>query len=261
MRSIHLLQQTGHANTVLRATMPSPREPAAELGRSALEGVTSMLLTAWPHVGMIPVVPLRSFLTCEVNAMSITRREALAAAVGCGLMTTVTAGADDKPAAPEPPKRDPIYSNVPDAIRKVFDDTFPNHRCIRMVTRGEKDATVYRATVFNPADLSVITQLVDGGHIMTPPLYHLELDATGKVLEETRRPVLDLGQLPKAVVAAHEKWNAKGVKGMALMWSTQVPRGKDRVYGVFIIVNSVTGYSASFKADGTVLKADPAVVP
>ena len=30
--SIHLLQQTGHANTINRAIASSPREPAAELG-------------------------------------------------------------------------------------------------------------------------------------------------------------------------------------------------------------------------------------
>ena len=38
MISINLLQQTGHANTVLRATTSSLRELAAERGRSAKAG-------------------------------------------------------------------------------------------------------------------------------------------------------------------------------------------------------------------------------
>jgi hypothetical protein len=193
--------------------------------------------------------------------MSITRREALTAAVGCGLTTTAAAGADDKPlAAKERPRPDPVYSNVPAAIRKVFEDTFPNYRCIRMAIRGEKDATVYRATVFNPASGGAHTQHVGGEIVTTPILYHLELDAAGKVLEETPRFV-DTGRLPKAVTAAYEKWNPKGVKGQELWWQTEVPRGKDRVYRVRIIVNAIKAYSASFKEDGSVLTADPAEVP
>ena len=38
MKIIQNLQQTGHANTVSQTTRFSPREPAAELGRSALDG-------------------------------------------------------------------------------------------------------------------------------------------------------------------------------------------------------------------------------
>ena len=98
--------------------------------------------------------------------MSITRREALAAAVGCGLTTTAAAGADDKPAAKGPAWHDPVYSHVPPAVLAVFEGTFPNHRCIRMAIRGEKDAAVYRATVFAPASTRVHTQQV-GEEIVT----------------------------------------------------------------------------------------------
>ena len=70
--------------------------------------------------------------------MSITRRDALAAVVGCSLTAASAARADDKPAAKEPPKRNPVYSQLPDAIRKVFEDTFPNHRCIRLGSAGRK---------------------------------------------------------------------------------------------------------------------------
>jgi hypothetical protein len=120
---------------------------------------------------------------------------------------------------------------------------------------------VYRATVFDPAAMSSFSQRVGGEHVTTPELYHLELDAGGKVLEETLRPVHDPGQLPKAVVAAYEKWNPKGVKGQELWWLTEVPRGEARVYRVRIIVNASKAYSASFTEDGSVLAADPAIVP
>src|SRR5437764_11483644 len=87
----------------------------------------------------------------EANAMPITRRDALAAVAGCGLVTALAA-ADDKP-LPEAPKYDPVYGGVPEAVRKVFEDTFPRHRCIRLVVRGQDDTAVYRATVFDPADV------------------------------------------------------------------------------------------------------------
>jgi hypothetical protein len=193
--------------------------------------------------------------------MSITRRAALAAALGCGLTTTPT-GADEKPAAKGPPPRDPVLSlNLPPAIRKAFEDTFPNHRCIRLGTRGRDEAAVYRGTFFDPANWSSATGgLVDGESVVTPPLYHLELDAAAKVLEETHRPI-DPKQLPKAVQAAYEKWNPKGVTGQEHFWLTEVARGKARVYQVAIILSAVKAYRASFREDGTVVKADPAVVP
>ena len=199
--------------------------------------------------------------------MSINRREALAAAVGCGL-TTAAAGADDKPpAARERP--DPVFSNVPVAIRPVFESTFPNHRCVRMALRPVKDKDkgkgkdkyTYRGTFFNPASTTVRTK-GEGEEIVTQPLlYDLEVSEEGKVIEETPHPVLKPERLPKAVVAAYEKWNPKGVKGMAVMWTTEVPRGKDRVYGAYILVDAIRSYSASFKEDGTVVAAEPAVVP
>jgi len=193
--------------------------------------------------------------------MLISRREALAAAVGCGL-TTAAAGADDSPpVARELPRPDPLYTSVPEAIRKVFEDTFPNHRCIRLAIRGEDDATVYRATVFDPASIGASYRRVGKEHVITPPLYELELDAGGKVVEETLRPVLDPGRLPKAVAAAYEKWNPKGVIGREFFWQTEVLRGKARVYRVQIILSAVKAYRASFKEDGTVVEADPAPVP
>src|SRR5687767_3895168 len=141
--------------------------------------------------------------------MSIMRREVLAAAVFCGLASTALA--DEKPSAQSPAHRDPVLSFVPSAARKVFEDTFPRYRCIRLVTQGEDEAAVYRATFFDPANWSGASGgLIDGEHVVTPPLYHLELDAAGKVIEESQRPVKP-EQLPKAVSAAYEKWNPKGV--------------------------------------------------
>jgi hypothetical protein len=193
--------------------------------------------------------------------MPITRRDALAAAVVCGL-TPSAVRAEDKPIVTiECPRRDPVYTNLPDAVRKVFEDTFPNHRCIRLATRGRGDAAVYRATVFNPASSGSFHQLVGEESVSTPILYHLDLDARGTVREETLRPVLDLRRLPKAVRAAYEKWNPKGVEGAELHWMTEVPRGKTRVFRVRIIVNAIKAYAASFEEYGSVLAAEPAVVP
>src|SRR5205814_2123937 len=142
----------------------------------------------------------------EVNAMSITRRVALAAVVGFGLMTAA-GRADEKPAASEPLKRDPMLAHLPAAVRKVFEDTFPNHRIIRLVMRGDGRDAVYRGTVFDLTDTTLTSGLerVGGEFVTTPRLFHLEVDARGKVLEELPHPI-GPDRVPKAVLAAYEKW-------------------------------------------------------
>lgn len=194
--------------------------------------------------------------------MDISRRDALTAVMGCGLMTTTATADDDKPTAKEPPKRDPVVASVPAAVRKIFEETYPGYRCIRMGRRGEGEKAVYRGTFYNLAEWSS-TQVrhVDGESVITPPLYHLELDAAGKVIEETHRPIQPK-QLPKAVQAAYEKWNPKGIEGRSgHFWLTEVPRGKTRVYHINILLNAVKAYRATFQEDGTVVKSDPTVLP
>jgi hypothetical protein len=215
-----------------------------------------MLLAARPHGGMlVGDSTMTRSPTGEVRAMSVTRREALAAAIGGGL--TTAAAADEGPAAGPPRRHDPVYGHMPIALRKVFEGTFPNHRCIRLGIRGEGDAAVYRGTVFDPANVSSASvRRVGDETVCTPPLFELEVDATGKVLEETPR-WFDPAHLPKPVAAAYAKWNATGIAGMTVMWHTEVPRGKDRVYRVRIIVNAVKAYSATFREDGSVVSADP----
>lgn len=190
--------------------------------------------------------------------MSITRRQALGIAGGCGL---TTAGVDEKPAAAGPPKSDPVLRLLTPAARKVFEDTFPGHRCIRLARRGKDEDAVYRGTFFDPANWAGATvELIGGESVVTPPLFHLEVDAGGKVLEETIRPI-DPKRLPKAVLAEYDKWNPKGVTGREHFWLTEVPRGKGRVYRVQIILIAVKSYRASFREDGSIVKAEPAFVP
>ena len=193
--------------------------------------------------------------------MSPTRRDALAAAVGGGLLTTA-ARARENLAADAPPRRDPVLSFVPPAVGKVFEGAFPGHRCIRMGVRGRDRAAVYRGTFFDPTNWSGTEEvLVDRESVCTPPLYHLEVDAVGEVLEETRR-LIDPTLLPKAVRDAYGKWNPKGVEGRSgHFWLTEVVRGQARVYRVAIILSAVKAYRATFREDGAVVEADPAVIP
>lgn len=193
--------------------------------------------------------------------MSLTRRDALAAVVGGGLLTNM-AQADEKPAADRPTRRDPVLSSVPPVVAKVFEDTFPGHRCIRMAVHGRNDAAVYRGTFFDPANWTGTEgRMVDGESVRTPPLHHLEVDSSGKVVEESLRPI-DPKQLPTAVRDAYLKWNPKGVEGRSgHFWLTEVQRGKARVYRVAIILSAVKAYRATFRDDGTIVAADPTVVP
>jgi len=158
--------------------------------------------------------------------MSITRREALAAAVGCGLTTTGAAGADDKPPRPaEPPRRDPVYGSLPEAIRAVFETTFPGYRCIRMAIRQEKGAAVYRGTVFNPP-AGAQTRRVGEESVTEPILYHLEVAADAKIIEETPRPV-DPGRLPRRSSPPTRSGTRRGSKGREHWWNDGGARGKD----------------------------------
>jgi hypothetical protein len=192
--------------------------------------------------------------------MSITRRQALAAGVGCTLATAAVGADDNPPAATERPRPDPVLSRVPGEVRAVCEDTFPGYRCLRVAEREEKGAKVFRLTVFDPAGMGSESRLVNGEHVTELPLYHLELTADGKVLEETLHWI-DPARWPKPVRASYRKWNPKGVKGQELHSLTELRRGEARVYHVRILVNQVTAYSASFQEDGSVLAADPAVVP
>ena len=191
--------------------------------------------------------------------MPVTRRQALAAAVGCGLTATAVTRAEDKlPATAEPLKQDPVLSHLPAATRKVFEDTFPNHRIVRLVQRGDGEGAAFRGTVFDLAS-STLTSGHDrfGGELVTTPkLFYLEVDAKGKVLEELPRPI-EPARAPKAVVDAYDKWNPKELRRLTTMWSTEVPRGKNRVYHVHILVSQVKSYRATFNEVGAVVRADP----
>ena len=80
-------------------------------------------------------------------------------------------------------------------------------------------------------------------------------------LEETLREI-EPTQLPKAVLAAYEKWNPNGVEGRSgHFWLTEVAMEQPRVYRIRIILSSVTAYGATFREDGTVVQADPAIIP
>jgi hypothetical protein len=202
--------------------------------------------------------------------MVLTRRDTLAAAVACGLTAAARAEgapaaeapAREPPAAKDPPPRDPVSSSLtPAPVQKVFDETFPGLRCIRLTRRGQDEAAVFRGTFFDPANWwSTTVEFVNGESVVTPPLFHQELDAAGKVLEETYRPI-DPKRLPRAVQAAYEKWNPQAVQGREHFWLTEVARGKPRVYRVAIIQSAVKAYRATFQEDGAVVEADPAVVP
>src|SRR5262245_58255850 len=117
--------------------------------------------------------------------MSMTRRDVLTAAVCCVLTAAIASGADEKPAAREPLKQDPILAHLPAAARKVFEDTFPNHRIIRLATRGDGEEAVYRGTVFDLSNTKLTSgyDLLGGEFVTTPKLFYLEVDARGKVLE------------------------------------------------------------------------------
>lgn len=187
--------------------------------------------------------------------MFVTRRDALIAVVIGGGLATTKIRVDENSLTSDQPHDDPIFRGLPEAVRTAFEVALPGYWCIRLGTRGENDATVYRATVFHPDD-GLRSNVVDGETVTTRRLYDMELDAQGKSLEETVRPI-GPDQLPKAVLAAYEKWNPNWEIRLATMWSTELPRGKDRVYGVHILVNQIKSYKAFFKEDGTVVRADP----
>lgn len=192
--------------------------------------------------------------------MAITRREALTAAVACGVTAT------DATAAPVPPMirplSDPLYSRLNKEARAVVEDTFPLHLCIRLVERRVRDETVaYRVTVFNPASRGARTKMVDGESVSEPILYHLELTPKGTIIEETPRPILDLAKLPKPVLESYRKWNPREVRNMMVTWITEVPRGGTRTYRAHILVSAIKAYNATFKPDGSVITADPITMP
>jgi len=80
------------------------------------------------------------------------------------------------------------------------------------------------------------------------------LAALAKVIEEPRHHVRE-DRVPKAVIDRYKKWlGDTPPRAMVVGWEAEREKDKDRVFHVWYVVNSVTGYSASFKEDGTLLK-------
>jgi hypothetical protein len=183
--------------------------------------------------------------------MTMNRRAALTAVVG-GLACAGAAKAEDKfPTLP----RDSLLAALAPAALKVVEHWFPNYWCVRLVTHHQANPKWYHATLFTPRGPRR-TNWSDGNEIAVPPMYEVSVDADGKVLEESNHAI-ERGLVPKAVLAAFAKWNAKGVGGMATTWATEVAAGKERVFRVAILMSQVKFYAATFQADGTVLTADP----
>jgi hypothetical protein len=183
----------------------------------------------------------------------------MAAVAGSCVMTNLVGA--EAPTAPVA-QPDPVLSDAPEAIRSIFEAAFPSHRyrCVRMA-RPVNAPEVFRGKFFD-LTLSKVRCGQRGDEFVSEPIfYEMEVAANGKVVEETPRPVLDRDGLPKPVQAAYGKWNPKGVKGMFVHWYTSVPRGQERVYTVRILIDQLTLHDATFKEDGTVVHADPAVVP
>jgi hypothetical protein len=86
---------------------------------------------------------------------------------------------------------------------------------LRAVERRAGGAPVYRITLFSPADTLVHAKKIGDDHVSELPLYHLEVTGDGKVLEESRHAVPE-SRVPKAVLDGYRRWNAGGVKGMAV---------------------------------------------
>jgi hypothetical protein len=158
------------------------------------------------------------------------------------------------------PMEDPILRFLPKEVRKACEDAFPGHRALRAVERQAGGAPVYRVTVFSSTDTMVYAKKIGDDHVSELPLYHLELTADGKVVEESRHAVPE-SRVPKAVLAGYRTWNPGGVKGMAVVWGVELQKGTDRVFSVNVILSSVKTYFASFKEDGSVVAAEPSRVP
>ena len=190
--------------------------------------------------------------------MCLNRRAAMAAVAGSCMMTNL-AGAEAPTVQVVQP--DPVRRLAPEAVERTFEAAFPSqrYRCVRMA-HPLNAAETFRGRFFSLSDSKVRNGQEEKEFVSEPIFYEMEVAADGKVIEETLHPVLDGDELPKPVQAAYGRWNPKGVKGMFVRWYTGVPRGKERVYMVQILIDQLTLHDATFKGDGTVVAADPAVV-
>jgi len=168
------------------------------------------------------------------------------------VLTVVLALAGPQAVAEE--KVDPLLFNVPKEVRKVCEETFPGYRALSVGERKEKGQTRYRITFFDPADRTIYGRKDGDEAIMELKQYRFEVTADGKVVEEPRHHLRE-DRVPKAVIDRYKKWlGDTPPRAMVVGWEAEREKDKDRVFHVWYVVNSVTGYSASFKEDGTLLK-------
>jgi len=147
-----------------------------------------------------------------------------------------------------------VYGSLPEAIRAVFETTFPVTGASGWPIRQEKGAAVYRGTVFNPP-AGCPDRRVGEESVTEPILYHLEVAADAKIIEETPRPVDPVGCRRRSsppTRSGTRRGSRAGSTG-----DTEVPPWEGPVYHVRINRERVKGYTASFKEDGSVVAADP----
>jgi hypothetical protein len=153
---------------------------------------------------------------------------------------------------------DPPSSTLPTAVREKYQTLFPGQRIWQVAETGKGKDAKYELTVFDPNSTGVHGIQVGPAHVTTLLNYKLVLTATGEVILEQAHPIAE-GAVPRAVKDAMAGWIGRRL-GRAtpgsrfVEWMAHQEEGAERLFQVRIILSSVEGYTATFKADGTVVK-------
>lgn len=193
---------------------------------------------------------------------------AMAAFLSIGLFvcgTSVGAEPEEEEAGAEAdvhklnPSYDPMHSTMNRAVFKTYREIFPpGYRIWQMRIREEDKAAEERheIIVFQPESTGTHNQLVDGVMIKKLINYKLVVSGDGKVISEQIHPV-PKDTVPKPVHEAFEVWRrpfSEKPKVEWIEWMAFQDEGSERLYVIQVIVNSVEGYWATLKADGTIVK-------
>ncbi len=118
------------------------------------------------------------------------------------------------------------------------------------------DSAEYDLIAFAPDSSAIHVQRVDAAIVSKLWSYHLVVRATGEIVREDRHPILK-NALPVAARKAYGNWRKELPRGELMVeWFAGQQEKGERLFLVRVTRSAVEAYSATIKADGTLVQVD-----
>ena len=172
--------------------------------------------------------------------------------------TTVSFSAGKQAAPSKVTNPDPVSSALPTAALTKYRALFPEHTIWQVAQTKKGNNTIYELSVFDVNSPVRHSQQVGSAFVTKLVNYKLILTGTGKVLYEAPHPIT-VNAVPVSAKKAAADWirpvRKRAAANTSLVeWLAHQEKGGERQFTVRYILSSVESYSATLKADGTIVR-------